>query len=445
MDENMANDGESTVTRRRLLGLVSGAAIAGLAGCGGDDGGTPTGTATPTDTEATTTAPTDSATSTGTTATGTTPGTTATGATPTDGTPTGTTPTDTPAGTEWTQLFDGESLENWTPGFEGLPAGETHNNTFRVEDGILRVAYDEYGGSFDGTVGHLYYDGTFSHFAVRVEYRFPDTLSGGTFRNSGVMVHGPEPENALGDEEYAGFPDSIEVQLLGQDPGGGERTTANLCTPGTQVVMDGSLTTQHCINSSSDTYRGDQWVTVTAVVRGNEEIRHYVEGEEVLSYTEPQLNDGTLLSEGTVSLQSEGSPIDFRTVELLEIDPDAPIGEGYVPPTPPSVSMSWPFPDEIRITSESTITVTAEITNEDDAPITDGELSLEPSSSDISVTALSGTTFGSLEPGATHTAEWDVTLPGDIASGEYTLQAVLTYTSGDTVSEADGTFSFTVQ
>lgn len=436
MSENPESDRPQTVSRRRLLGLVSGATVAGLAGCGGDDGDTPAGESTATET---TTVPTDSPMTTGT-------------ATETTGTPAGTTgtttdtaPTDTPSGSEWTQLFNGEDLDDWTPGFEGLPAGETYNNTFRIEDGILRVAYDEYGGNFEGTEGHLYYDGTFSHFAVRVEYRFPDTLSGGTFRNSGVMVHGPEPENALGDEEYEGFPDSIEMQLLGQDPGGGERTTANLCTPGTQVVMNGSLTTQHCINSSSDTYRGDQWVTATAVVRGSEEIRHYVEGEEVLSYTEPQLNDGTLLSEGTVSLQSEGSPIDFRRVELLEVDPDAPIGEGYVPPTPPTVSVNWPFPPEIRVPSESTATVTAEVTNEDDEPLTDGEIVLEPSSSEISVSSTGNTTFDSLSPGASQTAEWDVTLPGGLASGEYTLRAVLTYTTGGTVSEADGILSFTIQ
>lgn len=424
-------DRDRSIRRRALLGAVSGAVFAGLAGCGGDgDGGTPTAEPTTEEPPATDTPgspPQDTPTATD-----------ADTATPTP------TPTATPPESEWTQLFNGEDLENWTPGFQDVAAGESYLNTFRVEDGILRVAYDEYGGSFDGTEGHLYYDDTFSHYAVRVEYRFPGTLSGGTFRNSGVMVHGPEPENALGDEEYAGFPDSIEVQLLGQDPGGGQRTTANLCTPGTNVVMDGSLTTQHCINSSSDTYRGDQWVTVTAVVRGNEEIRHYVGGEEVLSYSEPQLNDGTMLSEGTVSLQSEGSPIDFRRVELREIDPDAPIGEGYVPPTPPSVSVTWPFPQEIRVTSETSTTVSAEVTNEDDEPITDGELSLEPSSSDLSVSADSGTTFDSLEPGASQTAEWTVTLPGDLASGEYILGAVVAYTSGNEGFETRGSLSFTV-
>jgi hypothetical protein len=427
-------DSERTIRRRTLLGTVSGAVFGGLAGCSGDDGdGTSTtdpttGTASPTD------GPTTGSTS---TQSGT--------ATQTSTDTASATSTTTPAGgPEWTELFDGESLENWTRGFEGLPAGEAYKNTFRVEDGILRVAYDEYGGSFDGTESHLYYDGTFSHFAVRVEYRFPGMLSGGTFRNSGVMVHGPDPENALGDEEFDGFPDSIEMQLLGQDPGGGQRTTANLCTPGTQVVMDGELTTEHCINSSSDTYAGDQWVTATAVVRGSQQIRHYVEGEEVLSYTEPQRNDGTLLDSGTVSLQSEGSPIDFRRVELLEIDPDAPLGEGFVPSTPASVSVDWDLLEEIRVPSTETTTVTTEVTNEDESAIRDGDTGLEASSPSITVSANGDTTFDSLASGDTQTTEWTVTLPGELEAGDYTLLGVVAYTTDGTTAEATGSLSFTV-
>jgi hypothetical protein len=426
MAENTETGDAPTMPRRRLIGLVSGAAFVGLSGCGGDgtDGTTPT--------EPTTT------TSSAPTATETSTGTTTAGSTPTETTPT---PTGTPED-GWTQLFDGEGLGDWTRKFSEMSAGEEHNNTIRVEDGLLRIAYDDY-DEWNGTIGHLYYDEEFSHYAVRVEYRFPDTYSGGTFRNSGVMIHGPTPEEALGGE-FPRFPSSIEMQLLGQDEGGGERTTANLCTPGAHVVMDGGLTTQHCIDSSSDTYRGDQWVTATAVVRGSEEIRHYVGGQEVLSYSEPQLNDGTILSEGTVSLQAEGSPIDFRRVELREIDPDAPLGEGFVPPTPPSVSVSWPFPSEIRVASESTGTVSAEITNEDDAPITDGEVSLEPSSSEIAVSSESNTTFDSLAPGASRTATWSVTLPGDLSSGDYAFRAVLSYTRDGAVSETTGTLSFTV-
>ena len=114
------------------------------------------------------------------------------------------------------------------------------------------------------------------------------------------------------------FPDSIEVQLLG-GKGEGTRTTANLCTPGTHVVMDGSLLKRHCFSSTSKTYHGDQWVTVELEVRGSESIKHIIDGEVVLEYTKPHMNDGTLLEGGTISLQSESHPVEFRKVELKKL------------------------------------------------------------------------------------------------------------------------------
>ena len=125
------------------------------------------------------------------------------------------------------------------------------------------------------------------------------------------------------------FPASIEVQFLGGAPEG-ERTTANLCTPGTNVVMNGKLFTPHCTTSKSKTYRGDQWVTAEVEVDGDKVIRHLVNGEPVLEYEGAQLDpndphsqgliakrDGKLLLDGgTISLQSESHPIEFRRVEI---------------------------------------------------------------------------------------------------------------------------------
>ena len=88
-------------------------------------------------------------------------------------------------------------------------------------------------------------------------------------RNSGIMAHGQKPETMDKDQD---FPVSIEVQLLagnGKDP----RTTSNLCTPGTNVVMNGELKKKHCINSTSKTHHLDEWVTAELEVRGNKVMR----------------------------------------------------------------------------------------------------------------------------------------------------------------------------
>jgi hypothetical protein len=232
---------------------------------------------------------------------------------------------------EWLPLFNGRNLDGWVVKIKGYELNENHGDTFRVEDGVLKVAYDAY-ERFEGKFGHLFYHQPFSHYILRAEYRFVgDQVPGGpgwALRNSGLMLHSQAPGSMLRDQD---FPVSIEVQLLGGN-GVQERTTANLCTPGTHVVMDGQLITQHCTNSRSKTYHGDQWVTVEIEVRGNASIKHIVNGETVLQYTQPQLDERDpdarrllaggekMLRGGYISLQSESHPIEFRKVELLPLD-----------------------------------------------------------------------------------------------------------------------------
>lgn len=219
----------------------------------------------------------------------------------------------------WVSLFNGKNLDGWKVKITGYDLNDNYGNTFRVEDEILKVSYDQY-DKFDGRFGHLFYDETFSHYTLRIEYRFVgEQCPGGpgwAFRNSGIMAHGQSPESMKKDQD---FPNSIEVQLLGGN-GRDERPTGNLCTPGTHVVMDGNLVTRHCNSSSSKTYHGDQWVTIELEVHGNSTIKHIVNGEVVLEYEQPQLDDGTMLSEGSISLQAESHPVEFRKVEILLLE-----------------------------------------------------------------------------------------------------------------------------
>ena len=231
----------------------------------------------------------------------------------------------------WVQLFNGKDLTGWTPKITGYPAGENFGNTFFVEDGILKVSFEAY-DKFDGRFGHLFHEKSFSNYIIRVEYRFVgEQCMGGpgwATRNSGIMVHGQTPESMTVDQD---FPVSIEVQLLGGN-GTDKRTTSNLCTPGTNVVMQDELVTRHCTNSGSETYHGEQWVVAEVEVRGNEVIKHYVNGDFVMDYNKPQLDpkdsdakklikDGELmLCEGSISLQSESHPVEFRKVEIKELN-----------------------------------------------------------------------------------------------------------------------------
>jgi hypothetical protein len=228
---------------------------------------------------------------------------------------------------EWVDLFNGKDLDGWTVKITGHDVGDNYKDTYRVEDGILKVAYDQY-QKFNGEFGNLFYKTSFSHYILQVEYRFVgDPVPGGpawAFRNSGVMIHSQSAESMGKDQK---FPASIEVQTLGGD-GTNKRSTGNLCTPGTNVVIDDKLVTAHCISSTSETYHGDQWVTLEIEVRGNDLIKHSVNRQTVMEYTQPQLDpkdadakklikDGNLmLDEGYIALQAESHPVEFRKVQI---------------------------------------------------------------------------------------------------------------------------------
>ena len=232
---------------------------------------------------------------------------------------------------DWIQLFNGKNLEGWDVKIAGHDLNDNFANTFRVEGGLLKVRYDGY-ESFNNQFGHMFYREPFSHYVVAVEYRFVGQQARGgadwALRNSGVMIHSQSAKSMAKDQD---FPISIEVQLLGGN-GTGERSTANLCTPGTHVVMHGQLITEHCLNSRSKTYHGEQWVRVEVMVLGDSLIKHSVNGDTVFEYSKPQIGggvvnnydpavkqDGKLLTAGYIALQSESHPIDFRKVEIRRL------------------------------------------------------------------------------------------------------------------------------
>ena len=233
---------------------------------------------------------------------------------------------------QWIKLFNGKDIKDWTVKIKDHPVNDNWRNTFRVENGVIKVSYDQYDGKFKEQFGHLFYKKTFSAYLLVVEYRFTgDQIKDGpgwAFRNSGLMLHGQLPESMTLDQD---FPISLEAQLLGGN-GKDERSTNNLCTPGTNVVMNGKLFTPHCVTSSSKTYHGDQWVKAEVLVLGDSIVKHIVEGDTVLVYEKPQydpndkwvkqagLKGGGLIKEGTISLQSESHPVEFRKVELFNLE-----------------------------------------------------------------------------------------------------------------------------
>ena len=233
----------------------------------------------------------------------------------------------------WIQLFNGKDLKNWDIKIRGYKMNDNFGNTFRVENGILEVRYDQY-KDWGERYGHMFYRKNFSAYLLIAEYRFVgEQVNGGpawALRNNGLMLHGQSAASMGLNQD---FPISLENQLLGGN-GKDPRPTGNLCTPGTNVVINGKLITEHCNTSTSKTYPGEQWVRVGALVLGDSVIKHIVFNDTVIVYNKPQvgggnvsdadpslLKEGRLLHEGTISIQSESAPTDFRKIELFDLSP----------------------------------------------------------------------------------------------------------------------------
>ena len=235
-------------------------------------------------------------------------------------------------GEEWKSLFNGKDINDWIVKIHHHAVNVNFGNTFRVEDSLIKVRYDQY-GDFNDQFGHLYYKTPFSWFHLKLEYRFVGEQQKGapsyTLRNSGVMFHSQDPRSMPVEQDW---PISVEMQFLGGLGDGKPRPTGNMCSPGTDVVYKGEIAKDHCINSTSKTYEGDQWVTAELIVLGDSLVTHIINGDTVLQYSKPQIGggvvnrydpkmkqDGKLLNSGFIALQSEGQPIDFRNIRIRDL------------------------------------------------------------------------------------------------------------------------------
>ena len=231
---------------------------------------------------------------------------------------------------KWVPLFNGKSLEGWTPKIVGHEAGKNFGNTFRVENGILSVRYDQYESNFNSRFGALYFNKKFTNYRLRAEYRFIGELTPGApswgYRDNGVQYHGQSPSSMAINQP---FPVCLEYNLHGGN-GKDDRPVGEICANGITVEIDGKKSQSYCTPASvKRTLHGDQWVMLEIDVRDSV-ITHYVNGEEILRFKNPRYNATHELgrtfirngldrvTEGYVSIQSNSHPIDYRKIEIME-------------------------------------------------------------------------------------------------------------------------------
>ena len=242
------------------------------------------------------------------------------------------------AGPQWVSLFNGKNLDGWTIKIAGHPLGDNFADTFRVENGMIKVYYDKY-SKFSNQFGHLYSNIPYSHYILRLEYRFDGVVLADAPEwcnsNSGVMIHSQSPLSMFLDQQ---FPVSLECQFLA-NVGSGPRQTASVCTPGTNIEIDGKLITDHIVRSTAPVFPVEEWVKIEVEVHGGRQIIYRVNGKEVLRYQRPQLDPNETDSQrlqavrqlmtagsemflefGHIALQAEGHPVWFRNIELMHLE-----------------------------------------------------------------------------------------------------------------------------
>ena len=189
-------------------------------------------------------------------------------------------------------LFNGQNLDGWKPVSEN--PGTRPSDVWSVRDGVLRC---------EGTPsGYIRTINDYSNYKLHLEWRWPDKPT-----NSGVLLH------TNGEDKI--WPLCVEAQLMHENAGDyvamqeGSVITVNgeLHFPPADIIYK-IVPKQH---NSSENPSG-QWNSYDILCK-NDGIQLTVNG--ILQNTATKSN----LTAGSICLQSEGSPIEFRNITLTSL------------------------------------------------------------------------------------------------------------------------------
>ena len=93
--------------------------------------------------------------------------------------------------------------------------------------------------------------------------------------------------------------------------------TGSLCLNGTTVIYKGKRISRAVIDFNAPAYAGNQWVLAEAEVQGGKLVRYFINGRQVLEYSDLQLEKSQPWSatiartEGFIAIQAESHPPSF--------------------------------------------------------------------------------------------------------------------------------------
>jgi hypothetical protein len=183
-------------------------------------------------------------------------------------------------------LFNGKDLKGWKFHLSDKKADPM--KTFVVKDGQIQVS--------GFPAGYLYTDKPYSNYVLRYTWRYPKDQPEKTTMNSGCLVHIQEPHKV--------WPKSVEPQCRYMDHGklffiglGGTKTEQNFMADAQKKALKES----------------HEWNTteVTAKADGSIEVR--INGQLVTT-------GKSELTTGPIGFQSEAARIDFKDIEIKNLD-----------------------------------------------------------------------------------------------------------------------------
>jgi hypothetical protein len=205
--------------------------------------------------------------------------------------------------TQTHELFNGQSLAGWHVDVPVMDENPDTLNPFIVRDGML-VSLGE-------PRGHLITDSIYKNYRLTVEYRFA-----GEPGNCGVLVHASEPR-AL----YKMFPKSMEVQLEHNNAGDFWCIVEDITVPNMVErrgpeknwgIVEGKARRVENLSDDAENPVGD-WNTMI-VECYQDEVKVWVNGQLV------NYGYDCTATHGQITLQAEGSEVEFRKLELTPID-----------------------------------------------------------------------------------------------------------------------------
>lgn len=200
------------------------------------------------------------------------------------------------------QLFNGKDLSGWHIDVPAMDTDAAAKNPFIVRNGML-VSLGKPGG-------HIITDKEYSNYRLQVEYRFPSAPG-----NSGVLVHSSTPRTL-----YKMFPQSIEVQLEHNNAGDFWCIVQDITVPDMEKrrgpkekwgTTDGKERRILNLTDNSEKPVGEWNRMIIECVADTVKVW---ENGDLVNY-----GYNATAQKGQIALQSEGSEVEFRKLELTPI------------------------------------------------------------------------------------------------------------------------------